>query len=167
VKTSNKLAKITCATVLAGDNVLIWNQPFTAIASGATPATAGEFSIGADDTACGLALANAINRHPSLAGRIRAVSVLGVVYIGAPDDRTPSAVERVTASSSTTIAINTPTLTAGAFTMLFANDWGVVGNFITNVATGTNVTAYTNGTAGQFGSGTGGAVPTFTQDVLP
>jgi hypothetical protein len=165
---SNKLAKLTVASVVAGTTVDIWNTTFTALASGISPTTnPASFSVGASDTACALNLATAICRHPSLAGRVRAVSVLGVVYIGMVDDRVPAAYEGIRNPSATTITVNTPLPVAGAVTMVFANDYGILGNFVTVVASGTNVTFSTNGTSGQLGNGTGGALPSFTQDVIP
>lgn len=164
---TNKLASMTCASVLAGTTIDVWGQVFTAIANGVTPTTDSTFSIGASDAACALNLATAINRHPALAGRIRAVTVAGAIYIGMVDDRVPTAIEAIRSPSATTIAVGVPIPVAGARTMVLANDYGVLGNFVTLVASGTNVTVATNGTAGQLGGGCGGAVPAFTQDVLP
>lgn len=163
---TNKLASMTMASVVAGDTVGVWGQTFTGITTGTTLRDVAQFDVGGSNTACALNLATAINRHPALAGRIRAVSVAAVVYIGMVDDRVPTAIEALRSPSST-ITIGAPVPVAGARTMVLANDYGVLGNFVTLVASGTNVTVATNGTAGQLGSGCGGAVPAFTQDVLP
>jgi hypothetical protein len=173
VTASNKLAVMTLASVLAGTSVEVWNTKFTAIANGVTPSTVDTFSIGASDTAAALNLVTAINRHPSLSGRICAVSVAGVIYIGMPDDRVVTGVDGIrnpltsAGAAATTITTSAPIPVANARTMIFANDYGVLGNFVTVVASGTNVSYATNGTAGQLGQGCGGAVPAYTQDVIP
>lgn len=167
VTATNKLAKLTLAAVLAGDSVVVWGKKFTAIANGATPRNDGEFSVGASDTASGTNLAAAINRHPALAGVCVAVSILGVVYVGHADDRAPLAFEALRAPSSTTIAVNVASPTAGAVTMLVCAVPGQVGNAIAATATGTNVTIATNGTTGYLGGGTGGSTPANSFEVSP
>ena len=63
--------------------------------------------------------------------------------------------------SATTFTINTAIPTAGAVTAILATVPGDIGNEVRLTASGTNVTAITNGTAGFLGHGTGGAVPYF------
>lgn len=168
VTATNKLAQLTVASVVAGTTVVIWNQTFTAIANGATVRDAGQFSVGASDTACALNLATAINQHPVLASHIRAVSVVGAVYIGDVDDLTTTiATAGIRDKSASTITVNAALPVAGARTMVLAGTPGIIGNFVTVVASGTGMTYVTNGTAGQLGLGTGGVLSTFTQVVQP
>lgn len=167
VTATNKLAKMTMSSVDAGDSVVVWGVKFTAIANGATPKNDGEFSVGGTNTACALALANAINRHPQLAGVCVAVSAAAVVYVANADDRTPSASEKLTNASDGDIAINVATPTAGAITMVIAAVPGIIGNLVACAASGTNVTANTNGTTGYLGGGTGGATPTNSREFYP
>lgn len=167
VTATNLLAKMTCASVLAGDAVTVWGKRFTAIANGATPRNDGEFSIGASDSACAANLAAAIVRHPALAGVCVAVSVSGVVYVGHADNRTAQSFEALRAPSSSTIAVNTASPTAGAVTLIVCAVPGQVGNAIAATASGTNVTIATNGTTGYLGGGTGGSAPTASFEVSP
>lgn len=173
VTASNLLMKATCATVLAGTTIEVGGAVFTAIANGVTPTVHGQFSIGANDTATALNLATAINRHPSCVGRYRAASIAAVLYVGLPDNRTPLPIDAIrnpltsAGATATTITLDASVPTAGVSTMLFAAQPGLCGNFVTAVASGTNVTYATNGTAGQLGSGTGALIPTFTNDVVP
>ena len=171
---TNKLAQMTLVSVLAGTTVEIWNTTFTSIASGVAPANFTQYSIGASDTAAALNLATAINQHPSLAGRIRAVSILGVVFIGGVDDRVPTKYETIinprnpAGGAATTLTVNAPIPVAGPRTMVLANEYGVIGNFVPVVLSGVGMTFSTNNAvAGNLGGGTGGAMPSLTQDVLP
>lgn len=166
VAASNKLAQLTLASVVAGTTVQIFGKTFTAIANGATVRADGQFSVGASDTAAALNLVNAINLMPGLSMRCRAVSVAGVVFIGLWDDRTPLQWERIQYPSAGTITIQAAIPVAGTRVMVFANVSGQVGNFVTVVASGTGMTYATNGAAGQLGSGSGGAPPSQTFDVL-
>jgi hypothetical protein len=167
VTATSKLAQLTVASVVAGTTVTIWGQVFTALANGVTPTQFGQFSVGASDTACALALTNAINQHPSLAGRIRAVSLVGAVFVGTVDDRVPAAFERITNPSATTITVNTGVPVAGTRCMVLAAVPGTIGNFVDIVASGTGMTLATNGAASKLGSGMGGGTPAFTIDVVP
>lgn len=163
---TNKLMKMTVASVAAADVVDVCGSLFTAIANGATAKNDGEFSVGASDTACALNLVTAINRHPNLADQIRAASIAGAVYIGLVDDRTATKWDRLKSTAST-ITVNTRTPTAGATSMLMATTPGVIGNQVPMAATGTNVTYATNGTAAFLGQGCGGTVPSFTENIVP
>jgi hypothetical protein len=168
VTATNKLSQLTVASVVAGATVVVWNQTFTAIANGATVRDAGQFSVGASDTACALNLATAINQHPSLASRVRAVSVVGAVFIGDTDDLATSiSTAGIRSPSATTITVNVALPVAGVRTMVLAGTPGIIGNFVTVVASGTGMTYLTNGTAGQLGLGMGGVVPAFQQVVQP
>lgn len=170
---TNKLAQMTCVSVLAGTTIEIWNTKFTSIANGVAPTAFDTWSIGASDTACALNLATAINQHPSLAGRIRAVSIAGVVFVGVVDDRVPTKYEVIinprtaAGAAATTITVNAPIPVVGPRTMVLANEYGVIGNFVDMVASGTGMTFSTNGAAAKLGGGTGGYTPALTQDVLP
>jgi hypothetical protein len=167
VTATNKLAKLTCASVAAGTTVDICGKKFTALANGVTATVEGQFSVGASDTACGTALAAAINRHSALAGQVRAVSAAGVVYFGLTDNHDPLPFECIQYPSASTITVNVAKPTAGAVTMVIAALPGVQGNEIRCAASGTNVSANTNGTTGLLGGGTGGFVPAFGEEVSP
>jgi len=164
---TSKLMSLTCASVLTGTTVNICNTTFTALANGVTPAVDGEFTVGGSDTACALSLVKAINHHPSTAGRIRAVSVAGVVYIGLVDNRTALPTDAIRYASASTISIGVAVPTASARVMVIATTPGMIGNFVTVVASGTNYTYSTNGTAGQLGQGSGGPQLTGSVDVVP
>lgn len=164
---TSQLAQLTCTTVAAGATVNIWNITFTGIGAAAIPTVAGQFSVGATDTACALNLANSINQHPALAARITAVSVAGVVFIGRVDQfnaARPS--ERITTPTATTITIQAPACVPGTRCMVFASVPGLLGNEMRVAASGTGMTAATNGAAGLCFGGGGGGLPAFTQDVV-
>ena len=164
---TNKLMSLTCTSVVAATTVNIGNQIFTAIANGSTPSIDGQFTVGASDTACALSLVKAINHHPSLCGRMRAVSVAGVVYIGLVDNRSPLPTDAIRYASASTISIGVAIPAASARIMILANVPGMIGNFIDVTASGTNYSFATNGVAGFLGQGSGGALPASTVDVVP
>jgi hypothetical protein len=159
----NRCATITLSTVLATQSVQVCGEGFTA-ASG-TPSTLGTFDIAGNDTADALSLATAINRHPALCGRVRAVSVAGVVYVGLNTERTPDASDAVVSFAATMVVANA-SFASVAQGMVFATTPGVIGNecrFVT--AAGTGASLATNGTAGLLGGGTGGG--TSVVQVIP
>lgn len=162
VGVTTRLAKVTLATVLAGTALRVFGALFTAV--NGSPAAFGEFDMSGNDTADALSLALAINRHPSLAGRCRAVSSAGVVYIGLLDDREPTLDEVVGPASATTVTINTRVPAASAVSMVYCLTPGVVGNAITATVAGTGLTLVTAG-SGKLGGGTGG--PTSMAFVVP
>lgn len=164
VTATNVAMKLTLATAIAGDYVDICNVRFTGVAGAATKF--GDFSIDTSDTAAALDLALAINRHPSTAMRYRALSVAGAVMVFPTTARTLTPTQDkwaaiVNSGSFTTITVNTPVPTAGTVTAIIAVVPGDIGNEVRCTASGTNVTAVTNGSAGFLGNGTGGAVPVF------
>ena len=166
VTATNKLMSMTCTSVVAATTVNVNRMTFTAVANGVTPVNVGEFTVGASDTACALSLATAINRHPALCGQVRAVSVAGVVYIGAVDD-TVTDMDAIRYPSASTIAVGVPTPVAGVRIMVIAGTPGLIGNFVTVVASGPNYSYATNGNSGQLGQGTGGALAANTVTVNP
>lgn len=153
VTTARRVAQVTLASVLAGTTLDVFGVKFTAV--NGTPVNFGEFDMSGADTADATSLALAINRHPSLAGRVRAVSSTGIVYIGMLEDRAPTSTERIGPVSASTITVNTPVPTAGAVMLLVSAVPGVIGNCCTVVASGTGMTVVT-ANAGKLGSGTGG-----------
>jgi len=163
---SNLQAYMTLATVLAGTTVKVCGITFTAVATAGDVVTAEQFSISGNDTADALALANAINRHPALAGRIRALSIAGVVRCVLLDSAR-SGVEAIGDASASTITINQATFVASTYCYVIAAVPGVIGNFVTVTVSGTGLTYATNGTAGQLGSGTGAYRPLFAQVFIP
>ena len=163
------LAKMTVASVAAGDGVEVHGTRFTAIANGATPTAFGQFSVGASDTACAANLAAAINQHYSLSGYLTAVSDAAVVYVADADEETntmPLKNDGIRYPSST-ITVNVPTGKAGTVCMVLAATPGTIGNFVTLTASGTGVTVVTGGTSGQLGGGRGGAPPANSLFLVP
>lgn len=154
VTASNRVASVTLATVLAGSGLTVNNVGFTAV--NGTPVKPGEFDMSGSDTADALSLATAINRHPSLAGRVRAVSSAAVVYIALLESRAALPDERVTSYAST-LTVDSPTFAANAVGMVLALVPGEIGQECRLAsASGTGASVATNGTAGFLGNGTGG-----------
>jgi len=154
---------LTLASAVAGDQVIICGVPFTGVAG--TVPDVGTFSIDTDDTAAALSLATAINRHPSLALRYRAWSALGVVHIvrttalGIDPNNKAAGFKFegiVNPGPYSTITIQQSKPTATAYITILAAVPGDIGNEVRLTATGTGVTALTNGTSGFLGQGTGG-----------
>ncbi len=79
------IACTQASVVLGTDVVTVGDATFTPKASPSTNPGDGEFSIGADDTACGANLAAAINAHPKLKGLLTAASVAGTITLTAVD----------------------------------------------------------------------------------
>ncbi len=160
----------TLTSCVAGDQIRVCGVPFTGIA-GAVPTTKfGLFSIDTDDTAAALSLATAINRHPSLALRYRAWSALGVVHIvrttklGIDPNNKAAGFKfegLVNPGPYSTIALTVAKPTATANITILAAVPGDIGNEVRLTATGTGVTALTNGTTGFLGQGTGGGTIPF------
>lgn len=167
VTASNISAYMTLATVVAGTTVKVGNITFTAVAAAANVVEFGQFNINGNDTADAAALALAINRHPALQQRIRAVSIAGVVRLVLLDSaRASLGVETISEPSASTITVNQATFVASANCFVIAAIPGVIGNFVTVVASGTGMTYSTNGTAGQLGNGTGAYRPLFSQNIV-
>lgn len=167
VTASSRECRVTLASVVAGTTVRIFGQVFTAVATAASIVAFGDFNIDGTDTQDATALALAINRHPSLAGRVCAVSSVGAVSIFLVEDRSPAASERITNPSAATITVNVATPTQGTRCAVIASVGGPIGNFVTATASGTGMTIVTAGTAGQLGGGTGGATPANTWRGVP
>ena len=167
INATNVLAQMTLASVTAGQTVNVGGITFTAVATAADVVRFGQFNINGADTADATALVLAINRHPALSGRFRAISNAAVVYI-APVDRLRSLSPFETIGGApSTITVNRAVPTAGAQVAILANIPGAIGNEIRLTASGTGVTAATNGTAGFLGNGTGGSRATTRMVVLP
>lgn len=151
----NRVATLTLASVTAGQGLSICGVGFTAV-NGA-PTAFGQFDMSGTDTADATSLALAINRHPSLAGRVRAVSNGAAVYVGLLESRAATPDESVSGAPST-ITVANAVFAASAVGLVLAMVPGDIGNEVrTSTATGTNVSLATNGTAGFLGNGTGGA----------
>lgn len=164
VTATNLEMVLTLATAVAGDTVRVCGVPFTGRTG--TPTKAGEFSVDTSDTAAALSLATAINQHPSLALRYRAWSALGVVHIvrttvGLNTGNKVAGLKfegLVNPGPYSTITINTAKPTATAYITILAAVPGDIGNEVRLTASGTGVTALTNGSAGFLGQGTGGGL---------
>ena len=158
---TNKAAKLTLASVTAGQFVDVMGTRFTGITG--TPANPGEFDRSTSDTAGALSLSLAINRHPSTAMRFRAVSALGVVFVFPSTDRAntlnQASTEQVTNPGAfATITIQNAVAVAGPALAIIAITSGDIGNEVRATASGLNVTIATAGTAGQLGHGVGGGI---------
>ena len=157
VTATNIAARVTLATVTAGQFLDICNTRFTGVAG--TPALVGDFSIDTSDTAAALSLAQAVNRHPSLALRFRAVSAAGLLYVFPTTSRALSAFECISNPGGfSTVTLTAPLFVASAALAIIAAVPGDIGNEVRLTATGTNVSALTNGTTGFLGNGTGGGI---------
>lgn len=167
VTASNVCARMTLASVVAGTTVNVCGTTFTAVATAAVIREFGQFNIDGTDTQDAAALALAINRHPSLVGRVRAVSIAAVVHLVLLDTaRASRPIESVGQASAGTIVVNQAKFVPSVTVFVIANIPSVLGNFVTVVASGTGVTYSTNGTAGQLGNGTGAFRPAFTSNVV-
>jgi len=154
VTATNIGMQLTLATVTAGQYVDICNTRFTAVSG--TPAQFGEFDISGADTADALSLALAINRHPSLSMRWKAVSALGVVHLFPTTDRAGRQFESVINSGAfSTITINSGVPAASAKVGIIALGGGPIGECCTVVASGTGVT-YSTAIPGKLGDAKGG-----------
>lgn len=158
VTATNNLMQVTLASVAAGATLTVCGITFTAVATAADIRQFGQFNIDGSDTADATALALAINRHPALSARCRAVSSAGSVFIGLLDNRTAKPGERIgNPNAVATITVNVAIPTAGARTMVLALQPGVAGSEIRCAPSGTGMTFVTaNATANLLGGGTGG-----------
>lgn len=165
VTATNISMRVTLATVTAGQYIDICGVRFTAV--NGTPVNFGEFDMSGNDTADALSLATAINRHPSMALRYRALSVAGLVYVFPTTSRTLTPTQDKWAAitnpgSFSTFTLTAPNPVAGDACAVIAAVPGDIGNECRlSTPTGTNVTVSTNGSAGFLGLGTGGATPNF------
>jgi hypothetical protein len=159
VTATNISMGVTLASVTAGQQLNVCGALFTAV--NGTPVNIGEFDMSGTDTADATSLALAINRHPSLALRYRAVSSAGAVRIFPTTARTisPLTISDKFAgvlSFASTITVNTQFPVATAFCAVLADVPGDIGNECRLTASGTGMTAVTNGTTNFLGNGTGG-----------
>lgn len=155
VGAANRVAQMTLASVLVGTRVRVFGTEFVAV-NGA-PTDFGQFDMSGADAADATSLALAINRHPSLVGRCRAVANGAVVYVGLLEQRVANDWERLGPASATTITINVAIPVASAVCLVFSSVCGQAGECCTIAASGTGMTVAT-ANAGKLGSGTGGHV---------
>lgn len=158
----NRIAQVTLVGVTAGSTITVFGTVFTAVNGAATVAPGnGLFDMSGADTADATSLALAINTHPSLVGRCRAVNSAGVLYVGMMDDRAANprnGESIILPGPGFTVNVSIPA--SAAVLMVFASIPGLIGNEVRSVASGTGVGALvTNGAAGLLGHGRGGAVP--------
>jgi hypothetical protein len=161
VEATNLAARVTLASVLAGQYIDICNTRFTA--QTAAVADFGQFVRGVSDTADAASLALAVNRHPAMALKYFALSVAGLVYVFPSTPRTLSpTVDKwagiINSGSFTTFTVNSREMVAGAACAVLASTPGDIGNEARLTASGTGMTAATNGSAGFLGNGNGGGV---------
>jgi len=164
VGATNVFTKVTLASVLAGTTIRVLGVLFKAV--NGTPADFGEFDMSGNNAADAASLALAINRHPSLAGRVRAcvATATDCVCIFALDGAPRAGVDTVGPASASTLTISSNAFAAGDVTLVFALTPGDLGNCCTLTATGTGMTA-SSLVSGKLGGGTGG--PTSMQIVVP
>lgn len=168
VGATNLAARVTLVSVTAGQYIDICNTRFTA-QTGAV-ADFGQFVRGVSDTADAASLALAINRHPAMAMKYFALSVVGLVYVFPTTARTLNPIVDkwagiVNSGSFATFTVNSREMVAGAACAVIASTPGDLGNEARLVASGTGMTAGTNGAAGFLGNGGGGGIT--TSFVLP
>jgi hypothetical protein len=154
VTATNVGMQLTLASVTAGQYIDICNTRFTAV--NGTPVNIGEFDMSGADTADALSLALAINRHPSLAMRWRAVSALGVVHLFPTTDRLGRQFEVIINSGAfSTFTIQSGVPAASNKVGIIAMESGPLGECCTVVASGTGCT-YSTANAGKLGDSRGG-----------
>lgn len=139
VKASKYVGKMTLASATTGNSVVVCGVRFTGRAS--ATGKLGDFDASGNDTADGLALANAINTHPLLADKLSAVNTAGVVYVWLHDNRAARADETLL-SEATTITVNSQIGTATAIIGITALGPGVMGNTCSATVTGTGAAIY-------------------------
>lgn len=163
VTASSRGLQLTIASVTAGQFIDICNTRFTAV--NGSPTQFGEFDMSGADTADATSLALAINRHPSLAMRVRAISNAGAIYIFPAVDRAMTKFEVLTNTGAfSTFTLNAAAQTSLAICGVFAMVPGSIGECCTVVASGTGMT-YATANAGKLGNGTGGG--TTSNFLLP
>lgn len=161
----NRVSAVTLASVTAGQGISVCGIGFTAISG--TPTAFGQFDISGSDTADATSLALAINRHPALAGRVRAASQAAVLLVGLLESRDATPDERLVVNGSTMTAANSVNFPAHSAGLILAMVPGVIGTEIRATASGTGVTIATAGTAGFLGGGTGGATAANIAVITP
>ena len=102
-----------------------------------------------------------------MSGRFRAVSSAAVVYLAPVDRQRPLGPFDSIGRAPATITVNRAVPAAGAQTMVIANIPGALGNECRLTASGTGMTAATNGSAGFLGGGTGGGRSATRMVVMP
>jgi hypothetical protein len=148
--------QLTLASVTAGQYIDICNTRFTAV--NGTPTDFGQFDMSGTDTADATSLALAINRHPSLSMRWKAVSAAAVVHLFPSNDRVARPFETLVNSGSfSTFTLNQAVPALGPKVGITAQSAGDIGNAVTVVQSGTGVT-YSTANAGKLGGGTGGGL---------
>lgn len=156
VGATNIFTSVTLSTVLAGDTIRVLGVLFKAV--NGTPADFGEFDMSGANAADATSLCLAINRHPSLAGRVRACVAMSTSTVCIfPIDGAPRAgVDTIGPASSSTLSISSNAFAAGTVTLVYALIPGDLGNCCTVTATGTGMSA-SSVNSGKLGGGTGGA----------
>lgn len=155
VTATNRIMQATVGVVLAGQFLEVCGIPFTGVSVAA--ANFGEVDISSGVAATiATNTAAAINRHPSLCGKVVAVSNGATLTIGLSTDRSFSLPYFNIRRIATTITEVTKVPTLSTTCVIVANVPGQIGNEIRAAASGTGVTIATNGTAGLLGGGSGG-----------
>lgn len=160
-RATNELIRATVGVITTGQSVNVCGVTLTGTNGAPSSVDGFDVSSGVAATIAGN-LRAAINAHPSLAGRVVAVNSSTTLLIAVLAGRSP--IQRTLYGPSTlTITNNTPT--AGSNLLVYAAAPGLAGNEIRVTATGTGVTAATNGSTGLMGSGTGGPVSALVEVV--
>lgn len=136
----------------AGQVIQVCGIPFT---FRSTAAQNGEVTIGGSAAATATNLCASINKHPTLALRFVAVANSSVAYIAATSSATqPNSTAISSAATNVTASVKVPTV--GTVVIVHAAVPGEMGNNLAVTGTGTGLTAFTAGSAGRAGSGSGG-----------
>jgi hypothetical protein len=127
----------TLVSAVATNTCAIGATTFTCIASTATP-TAGQFCVGANNTATAANLARAINIHATAGALVIATSELGVVTVTSKNKGSTD--NAITLTSGTNITRGAATLANGtAVITLTSIEYGIIANQITLAKSGAPV----------------------------
>lgn len=154
ISATQRVATMTCASVVAGNEIDVLGEKFLAVAAATT--NQNQFFIGASDDACAVNLAAAINRNPVLQAKCIASphSSSGVCYLGIKENRAPRSDEVILQTSGATITV--VQFAVGAIAMVFTAAMSALGNCCTFVASGSGASVQSN-VSGKLGMGIGGA----------
>ena len=79
----NATATATCASVIAGNTLVIGGTTLTAVANNTAAPTTAQFRIGTSDTECATNICQAINNNATIKGKVYATTAAAVVTIKA------------------------------------------------------------------------------------
>ena len=123
-----------------------------------------DFSVAGTDNQDAAAFAVAINANAKLAAKLVAVpdASAGVLYLALLESRAARSGETITLDSGSGLTI-TSQFAAAAYSVVYAQTPGAIGNACTVTATGTNTTAH-SAVSGKLGGGVNAAPSFLTSD---